>query len=215
MTNRTPYSKLECCAQGVILHRGHRMSDVIGIIGIIDNLAYRLYRRRGSFPCLGKHAGIGRKATGRCRQDCVHTCPDTLPVSQPFPRNGLPANCLITAICHQVSSPCSDKDRSQCPTAQDTPRDNGTHCYNFTTNFNPLQPAFVVLLPSRARPLVLADLRRKHGFHELLVAQTLELFVLLMIFFLNLRQAFFCQLEFGIVEFLGGGYRGLVAIDNI
>lgn len=36
-----------------------------------------------------------------------------------------------------------------------------------------------------------------------------------MIFFLNLRQAFFCQLEFGIVEFLGGGYRGLVAIDNI
>ena len=144
MTNRTPYSKLECCAQGVILHRGHRMSDVIGIVGIIDSFAYRLYRRRGGFPCLGKHAGIGRKATGRCRQDCVHTCPDALPVSQPFPRNGLPAKRLITAICHQVSCPCSDKDRSECSSAQDTPCDNGTHCYNFTTNFNPLQPALVV-----------------------------------------------------------------------
>ena len=82
-------------------------------------------------------------------------------------------------------------------------------------NFNPLQPAFVVLLPSRARPLVLADLRRKHSFHELLVAQALELFVILMIFFLNLRQAFFCQLELSIVEFLGSGYRCFVAIDNI
>ena len=84
-------------------------------------------------------------------------------------------------------------------------------------NFNPLQPALVVLLPSRARPLILADLRRKHSFHELLVAQTLELFVLLMIFFLNLRQAFFCQLEFGIVEFLGGGYRvlSLLTISEI